>query len=349
VEIRESEPLLVRAGFVLFTLALLTGFAMPAFLNQRMALAVHLTAVLNALILMALGLAWGLLAFSPLQKTRCPAMLLSALVLLSACAPRVNDPADVQALKATMEAYTKGIVGKDAQASVAMMTDKTAYYEPHMPAMTGKDAVAKFHQLIFDNFDIEMVLAVADVQVEGNLATMRGTFTNKFTPKVEGVAAMPETGNWTVAARRQADGAWKWESIMGASDKPIPGTTADGAVEKAMAQVEWDWVNAMPKRDVATIERLAGKEWTVNFDGQVTSRAQFLADVKDGVNRVESYTLRDISAHAFGDAGIATMTGLFKGTYKGKDSSGSFRGTDFFIKRDGRWQIVNTQNVSIKP
>ena len=67
MEIRKPEPSLVRAGFVLFTLALLTGFAMPAFLNQRMALAAHLTGVLNALILMALGLAWGLLAFSPLQ------------------------------------------------------------------------------------------------------------------------------------------------------------------------------------------------------------------------------------------------------------------------------------------
>jgi hypothetical protein len=67
MEIRKPEPLLVRAGFLLFTLALLTGFAIPAFLNQKMALAAHLTGVLNALLLMALGLAWGLLAVSPLQ------------------------------------------------------------------------------------------------------------------------------------------------------------------------------------------------------------------------------------------------------------------------------------------
>jgi hydroxylaminobenzene mutase len=67
MEIGKPEPLLVRAGFVLFTLALFTGFAMPAFLNERMALAAHLTGVLNALVLMALGLAWGLLTISPLQ------------------------------------------------------------------------------------------------------------------------------------------------------------------------------------------------------------------------------------------------------------------------------------------
>ena len=65
--IQKPERFLVRAGFLLFTLALLTGFAIPAFLNQKMALAAHLTGVLNALVLMALGLAWGLFAVSPLQ------------------------------------------------------------------------------------------------------------------------------------------------------------------------------------------------------------------------------------------------------------------------------------------
>jgi hydroxylaminobenzene mutase len=65
--IQKPERFLIRAGFLLFALALLTGFAIPAFLNQRMALAAHTTGVLNALVLIALGLAWGLLAISPLQ------------------------------------------------------------------------------------------------------------------------------------------------------------------------------------------------------------------------------------------------------------------------------------------
>src|SRR5512136_3037463 len=67
IRIRKPEASLVRAGFLLLTLALLTGFAIPAFLNQKMALAAHVSGVLNALVLIALGLAWGLLAVSPLQ------------------------------------------------------------------------------------------------------------------------------------------------------------------------------------------------------------------------------------------------------------------------------------------
>jgi hydroxylaminobenzene mutase len=67
MELRKVDLPLIRAGFVLFTLALLTGVAVPAFLNPRMAVAGHLTAILNALLLIVLGLCWSLLTFRPLQ------------------------------------------------------------------------------------------------------------------------------------------------------------------------------------------------------------------------------------------------------------------------------------------
>lgn len=67
MEIRNSEPRLVRAGFVLFTFSLLTGLAVPAFLNKKMAVAAHVSGVLNALVLVALGLTWSLLAMGPVQ------------------------------------------------------------------------------------------------------------------------------------------------------------------------------------------------------------------------------------------------------------------------------------------
>jgi len=67
MEIRKPERRLVRAGFVLLTLALLTGLAVPAFLNQKMAVTAHLTGILNALLLIALGLTWSFLTMGPAQ------------------------------------------------------------------------------------------------------------------------------------------------------------------------------------------------------------------------------------------------------------------------------------------
>lgn len=50
---------LIRSGFVLLLLALLTGLAMPAFTNPRMGLAAHLEGVMNGMLLIVAGLAWG--------------------------------------------------------------------------------------------------------------------------------------------------------------------------------------------------------------------------------------------------------------------------------------------------
>ena len=55
---------LTRAGFTLIFLALVTGLAVPAFLNPRMALAAHLTGILNGLLLIALGSVWNRLVLS---------------------------------------------------------------------------------------------------------------------------------------------------------------------------------------------------------------------------------------------------------------------------------------------
>src|ERR1700753_64205 len=52
------QSLLFMLGLVLFLLGLLTGFAIPAMKNPRMALASHLEAVLNGMFLVLLGLLW---------------------------------------------------------------------------------------------------------------------------------------------------------------------------------------------------------------------------------------------------------------------------------------------------
>jgi len=52
------QSLLFTLGLVLFLIGLLTGFAVPAVKNPRMALSSHLEAVLNGMFLVLLGLLW---------------------------------------------------------------------------------------------------------------------------------------------------------------------------------------------------------------------------------------------------------------------------------------------------
>ncbi|OBA63056.1 hydrogenase [Mycobacterium sp. 1100029.7] len=52
------QTVLFALGLVLFLLGLLTGLAVPALKNPRMALSSHLEAVLNGMFVVVLGLLW---------------------------------------------------------------------------------------------------------------------------------------------------------------------------------------------------------------------------------------------------------------------------------------------------
>lgn len=58
---------LARAGVLLVLLALITGLAVPAFLNPRLAIATHLSGILDGLLLIAVALLWPMLTLSVAQ------------------------------------------------------------------------------------------------------------------------------------------------------------------------------------------------------------------------------------------------------------------------------------------
>lgn len=282
------------------------------------------------------------------MKTLPSVLLVSALVLLSACAPKVNDPADIQAIKDTQPAFDKAWNAGNAEAVMAIYAAEAIRMEPNLPAHVGQQANRASFQKYFDQYVSEGNYIAEDVRVSGDLAVARGTFAGKETLKAGGSSSQFK-GKFLTAFQRQADGSWKalWDIYN--SDLPMPGTTADGAEELAVMQVERDWVAATIKPDVAALDRILAKEWALNDDGEVMTRAQGLAALKSGAFKLESINLHDLSVHVYGDAAIATMMATdVKGTFMGKPIPPSQRSTDFFVKRDGRWQAVSSQNSAIK-
>ena len=155
-------------------------------------------------------------------------------------------------------------------------------------------------------------------------------------------------GTWMLTASRQADGSWTWDAVVPNSDQTLPGSTADGADEQAIAAIENSFGEVMTKGDVAAVEKVLANEWVEHSNGEVTTRAQVLGAMKSGAVKVESATVRDLRIAVFGDAAVATMIMEVKGRFMGKPFPGVQRGTDFFVRRDSRWQIVNTQNTIVQ-
>jgi uncharacterized protein (TIGR02246 family) len=127
-------------------------------------------------------------------------------VLACACAPRVNDPADVQAVRKTMDDYFESSTINDTGAAVAMMTEKTILFEPHMKPLVGKDAIGKMHEAFLSQFKTDAKGPAVDVRVVGDAAIVSmaaestGTYKGKpFAEKSSGVDFfVRRDGRWQI-------------------------------------------------------------------------------------------------------------------------------------------------------
>ena len=55
---------------------------------------------------------------------------------------------------------------------------------------------------------------------------------------------------------------------------------------------------------------------------------------------VAQMDLEDISVNVYGDAAVAFVTQREKSMYGNEDFSGVYYYTDFWVKKNGRWQVV---------
>jgi len=277
------------------------------------------------------------------------AVILSVLLLLvTACAPKVNDPADVQAIKKSMDDFVKAVNAGDAGAVAALTTDKTVYADLNVPVAVGAEAIRSLWQAAFDQSKYEFSVPVEDVRVTGDVAVARGTWTVKHTPKVQGVAGGTDGGSWMTTFARQNDGSWKWDSVVANSNQPLPGSTASGEDEQALYQIERDMTEALVKKDAAAMDKMLANEFQANYASVVGNKKQLLAATKSDTTKFESAINSEMKALVFGDTAIVHGLMTSKSSMGGKDTSGQDRYTDVFVKRDGRWQCVTGYSTKVQ-
>jgi len=94
------------------------------------------------------------------------------------------------------------------------------------------------------------------------------------------------------------------------------------------------------KNDWAAIDKMFAAEYANNVDGVITPKTQFLGNMRGGAYKVASATAGDMKVLVLGETGIVHGLWTENSTLNGKDISGTYRYTDIFSKRDGRWQCV---------
>ncbi len=128
-------------------------------------------------------------------------------------------------------------------------------------------------------------------------------------------------------------------------------TPAQTEVEHAtqeLIKIETSWAEAEVKKDIAFFDPILAEDFTyTDSEGNIETKAQYIASKKSGESVVTSAVNDEIKVRFYGDSAVVTGRWTGKETIKGKDVSGQSRWTDTFIKRDGRWMCVATHNSKI--
>lgn len=126
----------------------------------------------------------------------------------------------------------------------------------------------------------------------------------------------------------------------------------------AVMTVEHEWLAALNRHDVTTLDRILGREFIdSDFQGDAITRAQYLAyfahPVMQPVSRIQQ-TFEDTKVRFVAGDDVAIVTGVVvtrpaalskTATPSPADVVRRSRFTDVFVWRDGRWQAVTGQET----
>jgi ketosteroid isomerase-like protein len=283
------------------------------------------------------------------MKTAHAVIIVLVLLLLSGCAQKVNDPADAQAIRNLNADYDKAASSQDlAWLSSNFYTDDAVALPPNQPMVKGKEAIASEDKSTFDQYSpTQLSGPVEEVLSSGDLAVARGAYTWTGTPKASGLSEVSEQGKWIGTFRRQGDGSWKCSQLIWNSDLPAAGATVGGADERALLQIERDWTDALIKKNRSALEKILAEDFVSHGPEGVRNKRQLLAGFMSNAFKVESAEISDMHPVVFGDTAVVHGLLTEKSKTGGKDTSGQYRWTDIFEKRDGRWQCVGSYATKI--
>jgi len=111
--------------------------------------------------------------------------------------------------------------------------------------------------------------------------------------------------------------------------------------ENQLIALERLWNEAQVSRDANALARMIGDKFVnTEWDGEVSERGKFLADIADPRFKVNALNIQDVKVILYNDTAVVAGIYHTKGTYLGKPYEHVGRFTDTWVLQDARWQCV---------
>ncbi len=119
--------------------------------------------------------------------------------------------------------------------------------------------------------------------------------------------------------------------------------------ESKLMVLERLWNEAQVNRDSAALDALVSSRFVnTEWDGEVSDKQKFLADIKDPRFKPSQANIQDLKMNFFGDTAVITGVYHTAGTYQGKPYDHVGRFTDTWVLDQGKWQCVASHTSLLK-
>lgn len=119
--------------------------------------------------------------------------------------------------------------------------------------------------------------------------------------------------------------------------------------ETKLLVLERMWNEAQVSRDASALDALVSDRFVnTEWDGGVSDKQRFLADIKDPLFKPSLVTIQDVKMNFFGNTAVVTGTYHTAGTYKGTAYNHVGRFTDTWVQDGDKWLCVASHTSLIK-
>jgi len=123
-----------------------------------------------------------------------------------------------------------------------------------------------------------------------------------------------------------------------------------GATEDQIEALERERQEAFVRGDIDFLDRQTAENYaTINASGALSTKAQFLQNLRDGITKVKSFELSDLNARVFGN--VAVLNGVYRdfSSVRGQERRVNVRFTRIFVNERGTWRAVAYQQTPLSP
>ncbi len=109
------------------------------------------------------------------------------------------------------------------------------------------------------------------------------------------------------------------------------------------------WNESQVNRDSSALDALVSSRFVnTEWDGDVSDKQRFLADIKDPLFKPTLANIQDVKMNFFGETAVITGVYHTQGTYRGKPYDHVGRFTDTWVFDLGKWQCVASHTSLLK-